>query len=114
MSDMQEGINQAYALVLTLWTKAINNVENPDERHNLALLLGKAALLLRDAGLVAVNPRLKQVECIVIASGIHALYNGGVYRTVCGAEPEAGEWIEPRTCVPTCEACVKILTEQDK
>jgi hypothetical protein len=85
------------------------------ESNNIHLtdVLAQIANLLRDCTLIIKNPKLKQMDCIVIKSGIHAI--GKLkFSTLCDAGIGSAERIEPRHCVPTCPDCVAIILRERK
>lgn len=105
MISKQE-IDGLYRHAKRAWGHAI---ANPDPANPPAELLAKALNLIRDAGLIAANPKLKQMNCTALKSGIHGMI--GTFSSVCGAQPEILERAEPRFCVPTCPDCVRVLTD---
>lgn len=76
---------------------------------DMSTLIAKAANLIRDAKLMADNPKLKQVRCLIQNGVSHAAKDGFPLRTICGHEIDGAKRVMGDEVVPTCADCIKIM-----
>lgn len=100
MEDKLKGIHHD---LVWLMAEAINT-HHPN--HQLPDLIARAADLVRDAQLIAANPKLQRVQTLSFGGNVHAAHG---LTTVCGKAPNPFDTLLPGVRVPTCEKCIQII-----
>jgi len=101
---MEDKLKDIHNHLVWLMAEAINT-HHPN--HQLPDLIARAADLVRDAQLIAANPRLRRVPTMSFDGDVHAVQG---MTALCGKAWTPFDTLLPGVRVPTCEKCIQIIT----